>query len=156
MWAQIPNLARLAIIVIGGVVGLRAGVKYITRKKVFISFAIEDKSARDLLVGQSRNENTQFGFVDMSVKEPWSNAWKTQCRERIKACHGVIVLISKNTLNADGVHWEIKCAKDEGLPVKMIYARKDAKGCKLPEELKGQHVYKWSWLNINRFVDELK
>lgn len=155
VWDQLPNLAKILIITIGGVIGLNAGVKYINRKKIFISFAIEDKSARDLLVGQSRNENTPFEFMDMSVKEPWSSAWKTQCRKRIKSCHGVIVLISKNTFKANGVSWEVKCAKEEGLPIKSIYARKDAKGCRIPNELNGRHIYKWSWENINKFVNEI-
>lgn len=155
MLNHIPKLARLALILFG-VLGVSAGLKHAARKKVFISFAIEDKNLRDLLVGQSRNENTPFEFNDMSVKEPWNNAWKTQCRERIKACHGLLVLVSKNTYKADGVHWEIKCAKQEGLPIKAIYANKDSKGCALPDELKGRHIYKWSWPNINKFVDELK
>ena len=79
-----------------------------------------------------------------------------KCRERIKSCHGVLVLVSKSTYKADGVHWEIKCAKKEGLPVKAIYANKDSKNYDLPNELKSQHVYKWSWPNINKFVDKLK
>ena len=155
VWNQLPNLAKLIIITIGGIVGVNETVKYINRKKVFISFAIEDKNIRDLLVGQSRNKNIPFEFVDMSVKEPWSNAWKTQCRDRIKGCHGVIALISKNTLKADGAVWEIKCAKDNKIPIKAMYAYKDAKGCKIPDELKGMHIYKWSWNNLNKFVNEL-
>lgn len=92
----------------------------------------------------------------MRNKEPWDNAWKTQCRERIKSCHGVLVLVSKNTYKADGVHWQIKCAKEEGLPVKAIHAYKDSKYYDLPNELKSQHVNKWSWPNINKFVDKTK
>jgi len=37
------------------------------KKRVFISFAIEDKNLRNMLVGQARNENSPFEFVDMSV-----------------------------------------------------------------------------------------
>lgn len=37
-------------------------------KRVFISFAIEDSRLRDLLVGQAKNNNSPFEFVDMSVK----------------------------------------------------------------------------------------
>lgn len=152
MW----NLARLALVTFIAAVGIEEWLRNLNRKKIFISFAIEDKHYRDLLVGQSRNDKTPFEFVDMSVKEPWSNAWKTQCRELIKSCHGVIVLVSKNTMNADGVHWEIKCTRDEGLPLKAIYATKDAKGCRIPEELKSKHIYMWSWQNITKFVDNLK
>jgi hypothetical protein len=53
-------------------------------KRVFISFAIEDEWARDYLVGQARNERSPFEFVDMSVKEPWSDSWRTRCRTRIR------------------------------------------------------------------------
>ena len=152
---QLLNFVKFAIVIAGSILGINAGLKHINRKRVFVSFAIEDAKIRDLLVGQSKNKKTPFEFTDMSVKEPWDNAWKTQCKERIKSCHGLIVLVSKNTLKADGAHWEIKCAKELGLPVKAIYAYKEAKGCELPEELKGQHIYKWSWPNINKFVDQL-
>ena len=62
-----------------------------SKKRVFISFAIEDKSLRDFLVGQAKNENSPFEFVDMSVKKPWDSAWKKNCRKRImgnKVCQG--------------------------------------------------------------------
>ncbi len=127
-----------------------------TSKRVFISFAVEDKNMRDLLVGQADNENTPFEFMDMSVKKPWDNAWKTQCRKRIKRCHGVIILVSKNTIKADGAHWEIKCAQEEGIPVMAMYASNDDKGCRLPVELKGKRIHNWSWPNIKKFVTNLK
>lgn len=38
-----------------------------SKKRVFISFAIEDKSLRDFLVGQAKNENSPFEFVDIGV-----------------------------------------------------------------------------------------
>ena len=107
---QLPILARAALVV-GGALGIYEGIKHLSRKRFSSALLFEDKNIRDLMVGQSRNKNTPFEFADMSVKEPWDNAWKTQCRERIRSCHGVIVLVSKNTFKADGVHWEIKCAK---------------------------------------------
>ena len=39
------------------------------KKRIFISFAIEDEQLRDLLVGQARNDNSPFEFIDMSVKK---------------------------------------------------------------------------------------
>lgn len=126
-----------------------------TSKRVFISFAVEDKNIRDLLVGQARNENTPFEFMDMSVKRPWDSAWKTQCRQRIRGCDGVIVLVSKNTLKASGAHWEIQCAREEGIPVMAIYASNDDKSCRLPAELAGKRIHNWSWPNIKQFVNNL-
>ena len=83
------------------------------KKRIFISFAMEDVELRNLLVGQARNDNSPFDFVDMSVKKPWDSAWKTNCRTKIKGCHGMIAIITKNTKSASGELWEINCAKDE-------------------------------------------
>ena len=43
-----------------------------TRKRVFISFAIEDVKYRDYLVEQARKSNSPFDFIDMSVKKKWN------------------------------------------------------------------------------------
>lgn len=154
MLAQLsPALKFLALV--GGAVGLYKGVEYITSKRVFISFAIEDKNIRTLLSGQTHHEKTPFEFMDMSVKKPWDKAWKTECRKRIKRCHGMIVLITKNTKKADGVHWEIKCAQEEGLPIMVMYANNDGRKHILPGKLKTLRIQKWSWPNINKFIDRL-
>lgn len=131
-------------------------MQYITKKRVFISFAIEDKTLRDFLVGQSKNDDTPFEFIDMSIKEPWDSKWKTNCRERIKECDGVIVLVTKNLPKADGALWEIKCAKEEGIPMMPIYGGDEHKSASLPDALKGKHVYTWSWDNIKNFISRLE
>jgi len=123
-------------------------------KRIFTSFAIEDETTRDLFVGQARNEKVPYELVDMSVKEPWSDSWKTRCRTKIKGCHGVIVLISKHLKKADGAIWEIKCAKKEGIPILGVYM----KGCDLfdtPDELNGIKKVTWTWDNIASFVNGL-
>jgi hypothetical protein len=135
--------------------GVYEGIKHMNKKRVFISFAIEDKVLRDFLVGQSRNDSVPFEFVDMSVKEPWDTAWKTNCRTRIKGCDGVIALVSKNTNAADGARWEIRCAREEGIPVFPMYANDD-RSYRLPSELDGKKIYNWSWNGINNFVNGLQ
>jgi hypothetical protein len=62
------------------------------KKRVFVSFASEDSNYRDLLKGQAKNNKSPFEFIDMSLKEPFDEKWKTQCRSRIKGCDGVIAL----------------------------------------------------------------
>lgn len=123
-------------------------------KRIFISFAIEDKTERDLFVGQAKNENVPYELVDMSVKEPWSSSWKTQCRARIRSCSGFIVLITKNLKNADGAIWEINCAKEEKIPILGVYM----KGCSIldsPDELLGPKKIDWTWDGIADFVNGL-
>lgn len=124
-------------------------------KRIFISFAIEDIRHRDFLVGQARNSKTTFELFDMSVKEPWSDNWKTRCRTKIKGCDGIIALISKNTAKASGALFEVRCAKEEKVPVLGIYATRDNRPYTLPNEFAGVRVVDWTWENIKNFIDLL-
>jgi hypothetical protein len=122
--------------------------------RIFISFAVEDSRYRDLLKGQARNDESPFEFVDMSVKEPWDSQWKTKCRTKIKGCDGVIALLSRNTWNADGARWEMKCANEEGVPMIGIHIHKDDKGA-VPPELTGKKVIDWTWNGVAEFLKTL-
>lgn len=123
-------------------------------KKIFISFAVEDKYARDFLVQQAIDKRSPFEFTDMSVNEPFDSAWKTKCRARIQSCDAVIAIISKKTRYADGAKWEMNCANEEGIPMLGIHIHKDDKG-EVPGELSGCKVIEWSWDGIASFIDSL-
>lgn len=128
-----------------------------SKKRIFISFAIEDSNLRDFLVGQAKNENSPFAFVDMSVKEPWDSAWKTNCRREIKGCDGVLAIVTKHTKNADGQLWEVKCAKEEEIPRRGIYGYLDAskRPKTLPSEFDEVRVVNWTWSNIENWINSL-
>ncbi|MEN8858670.1 MAG: TIR domain-containing protein [Flavobacteriaceae bacterium] len=124
-----------------------------TRKRIFISFAIEDIQYRDHLVSQARNERSPFEFIDMSAKKAWKqDEWKKKCRSKIKGCDGVIALISKNTHLAHGAKWEIKCALEEKVPTIGMQVKWNNKGAK-PKELKNRKVIRWTWNNIEAFIN---
>lgn len=125
------------------------------KNRVFISFAIEDVTLRDFLVGQGRNKNTPFSFVDMSVKQPWDSMWKTKCRTKIKGCDGMIGIITKNTAKADGQIWELKCAYDEKIPVLLIYGSSDDRPRNLPASINDRRIFVWSWDNISTFLNKV-
>ncbi len=126
-----------------------------TNQRIFISFAVEDKWARDFLVGQARNDASPFSFVDMSVKEPWSEQWKTNCRTKIKGCDGMIAMVSKNTASATGARWEVACAKEEDVPVRGVYVDTKNKPSSLPAEFSGVRVVEWTWDNIKNWLNTL-
>lgn len=123
--------------------------------RIFIAFAIEDAWARTYLVGQAKNENSSFSFTDMSVKEPWDEEWKKQCRTRIRGCDGVIALVSSNTAKASGQLWEVKTAKEEVIPIVGIYTTTDNRPGSLPAEFSGVTVKAWTWANISTFLANL-
>lgn len=122
--------------------------------RVFISFAAEDADYRTMLVGQARNKKSPFAFTDMSVKEPWDEKWKTNCRTKIKGCDGLIALISSKTMVADGARWEIKCAVEERIPVIGVQIDSKSPGA-VPPELVGKKVIAWTWDGIAKFIDGL-
>lgn len=124
------------------------------KNRIFIAFAIEDKWARDYLVGQARNEKSPFDFVDMSVKEPWKEDWKANCRTKMRGCDGVIAIISKNSPNASGQKWEMSCAVEEKIP--MVGIRPNSQDfTPPPQEFGANRVIPWTWKDIAAFIDSL-
>ena len=122
-------------------------------KRIFISFAIEDENLRNMLVGQARNNNSPFEFVDMSVKQPWDHAWKTQCRTKIKGCDGVIAIVTNNSKNADGQIWEINCAREESIPVRGVWGHSDQ--TPIIKSMDGIRTVYWTWDNIKNWLATL-
>lgn len=122
-------------------------------KRIFIAFAVEDKTYRDFLVGQAKNDKSPFEFVDMSVKTPWETDWESKCRTKIKGCDGMIALISKSTSSATGELFEIKTAGEEKVPAMLMYTNTDRPT--LPYSLSGRLVNIWSWDNIKSFINRI-
>lgn len=125
------------------------------RKRVFISFAIEDEKYRGFLVSQARKKHSPFDFIDMSVKTPWDESeWQKKCRTKIKRSHGVIVLLSSNTYHSKGVRWEIKCTIEEKIPIIGMHKKKNNHFA-IPSELSPQKVINWDWNHIETFINSL-
>jgi len=121
-----------------------------TKKTVFIAFAIEDERQRDFLKGQSLHPRAPYEFIDMSVKQPYASDWKERVRTRIRRSHGVIVLVSKNSLSSTGQKWEIECAKSERKPIHGIWAYSSDR-----TNIAGVSTTTWSDANISSFIDSL-
>lgn len=120
------------------------------KKIVFVAFSIEDERQRDFLKGQSLLTSSPFEYVDMSVKEAYTEDWKDRVRTRIRRSDGVIVLVSKNSLTSSGQKWEIQCAKDEKKKILTIWAYTDDK-----TTIAGLSAVAWTWDAIKKFIDSL-
>ena len=126
------------------------------KKRLFISFAVENRLSRDFFVGQRNNDASPFDFTDMSVKEPWEpDEWQARCNSKIKGCDGMIVLLSPHTEKASGVLWEIKCAQDAGIPIMGIVIKRDEWPFTLPYGLDSNDVFWWEWDSIHAFINKL-
>lgn len=123
------------------------------KKRIFIAFAKEDERMRDMLKGQSLNTYVPFEYVDMSVKEPYDSAWKTRTRTRIKGSDGCIALLSRNSPQADGQLWEIKCAVEEYVPLLGLWIYKN--DATIPPGFPASKAKAWTWSNVAGFIDSL-
>ncbi|OGT69872.1 MAG: hypothetical protein A3H44_14315 [Gammaproteobacteria bacterium RIFCSPLOWO2_02_FULL_57_10] len=120
------------------------------KKVIFIAFAIEDVSIRDMIKGQSLLTKSPFEYVDMSVKEAYDAEWKKKVRTRILRSDGVLVIVTKSSLKSSGQKWEIQCAKDEKKKVRGIWAYKGDR-----TDLAGVNTMVWTWNNIATWIDSL-
>jgi len=121
-----------------------------SKKTIFVAFAIEDQRIRDMIKGQSLNTNTPFEYVDMSVKEAYTEEWKKKVRTRILRSDGVLVIVSENSLKSSGQKWEIQCAKEEKRKIRGIWAYKDDR-----TNIVGVNTMVWTWPNIAAWIDTL-
>lgn len=122
-------------------------------KVVFIAFAKEDETTRNLFTGQRVHPDTPFEFVDMSVKEPYESEWRKRVQTRIRRIDGVIALISSSTPKATGQLFEIKCAVEEEKPLLGIWIE-DGYRTK-PTEMGSASCVTWTWDNVANFIDSL-
>lgn len=123
------------------------------KKVVFIAFAIEDESQRNLMKGQSLNTRTSFEYIDMSVKEAYESDWENKVRTRIRRSDGVILLISKSSVSSSGQKKEFEMAKAEGK--RILAVRAYSSDTTVPTFLGSTPVVAWTWDTIARFIDSL-
>jgi hypothetical protein len=120
------------------------------KKIVFVAFAIEDESMRDLLKGHTLHPRNPYEYIDMSVKEAYETDWKEKVRTRIRRSHGMIALISKNSPGSTGQKWEIQCAKENNVPIYGLWVYKNDRTA-----LSGVTGHEWTWDGVSGFIDGL-
>lgn len=123
------------------------------KSRAYISFDFDhDSDLKMLLVGQSKNTNSPFEIVDMSIKEVISENWKANARRRIKSCDVVIVICGKYTNTASGVSAELKIAQEENIPYFLLSGRSNEINVKPLAALPSDKIYKWTWDNLQLLI----
>lgn len=123
------------------------------KRRVFISFHVEDEAQVDLLRQQAKDEGSDIEFIDYSVKEPFDNKWKTRCTERIKRSSVFVCMIGPETYKREAVLWEINKAYELGKKVIGVRIYRDKKH-KIPKPLKDNNAKIIYW-NLSDIANEL-
>jgi len=122
---------------------------------VFISFDYDnDRSLKDLLVGQAKNEDSPFEISDWSLKEAAPEEdWEERAEEKIKRVDILCVIAGEKTYKANGVLKEIAIAdslNSEDYNIKKFqligYCNKE---CPYVEGA-GRRI-SWTWDNLKNY-----
>ena len=117
------------------------------KKRVFVSFDFDnDKVLKDFIIGQSRNEDSPFEVVDVSMKEaePQRN-WESEARRKIRGADVVVVMVGSKTHEAPGVLKEVIIARDEGISIYQIIGYRDSSPVPVPG---AGRLMSWNWENL--------
>lgn len=90
-------------------------------KRIFVSYAPEDKEVFESFIKQSKKENLPFELVYTDNKEARQENWMQQTQVLIGNCDGIIVLISKGIKLSECAFWEMKCSNESGKPVIALF-----------------------------------
>ena len=124
-----------------------------SKVRCFISFDYDhDSSQKELLIGQSKNEDSPFEISDYSIKEASSN-WEQEARERIRRSSVVIVLCGKHTHTATGVAKELRIAQEIGVNYLLLNAYGTDSNVTKPTSAKQtDKIYNWTWDNLKALI----
>lgn len=124
------------------------------RKKLFVSYALEEKQLLDSFIEQSKKENIPYDLVYLKEKDPVSPEWREQCKNTIRQCNGVVFLISKYLQVSEGAFWEMKFSHDLNKPMVSVFVG-DAGIRDKPRDLTGVTAMVMSWARVHDFVEKL-
>jgi hypothetical protein len=124
--------------------------------RAFISFDFDNnKTEKDLFMGQAYNSRTPFNIEDWSSRTHLpQKEWEDLIKGKIKKCNMLIVLAGKKTSSASGVEKEISFAKDNDVPVFGVYVGGAGSATALPDGLKRYRTIAWEWDEIADWIDQ--
>ena len=125
--------------------------------RAFVSFDFDNnKTEKDLFVGQAKNSKTPFSIEDWSSKSSLpQDKWEKLIKEKINKCNMLIILVGKKTHSATGVKKEIKFAKEQNVPVFGVYIGGANTSTTLPEGLQRNRTIDWDWEKIASAIKQI-
>ena len=122
------------------------------KKKVFVSFDFDnDKTLKDLIIGQAKLPDSPFEAIDFSLKEAVPEAdWLAKARAAISRSEVFMVMLGPKTRYASGVLKEVKIANElEKKKFQIIGYTDGSETWAVPD---AGRVYSWAWENLKKLL----
>ncbi len=122
-------------------------------RNTFITFHTEDEAQVNLLRSQAKSEGSDLEFRDYSIKEPFDEQWKANCRERIGQTSATICMIGPETASRPAVLWELEESYRQGKKVIGVRIYRDADHS-IPKPLTDHRapIINWDLKEISRLL----
>lgn len=122
------------------------------KTKVFISFDYDhDVSQKNLLVGQSRLDDSPFEISDVPIKQEETD-WISKARQKIRNADVVIILCGYYTDTARGVDTELRLAREVSTKYYYLHAYNDKTPYKPKSAYSFEKIYDWTWDNLKALL----
>lgn len=122
------------------------------KTRVFVSFDFDnDKTLKDLIIGQAKNPDSPFEVADHSLKEAApEKEWLEKARRAISRSDVFMVMLGAKTRNASGVLNEVKIANElEKRRFQIIGYASGTEKWRVPD---AGRVYRWTWENLKKLL----
>ena len=122
------------------------------KKRVFVSFDFDnDKTLKDLIIGQARLKDSPFEVADHSLKESQpEREWERKARLAISRAEVFIVMLGPGTKRASGVLKEVEMANELGRVRFQVIGYTNGKSeWAVPG---GGRTYAWTWDNLKKLL----
>lgn len=131
---------------------VRPESRHMAKTRLFVSFDFDnDRTLRDFIIGQSRNDDSPFEVTDVSLKEAApEHDWETKARRAISGADKFVIMLGPHTASASGVLKELKMATELGKPRYQIIGYKD--GSSGWAVTGGGQVCRWNWDNLKSIL----
>ena len=111
--------------------------------KVFLSFAMEDKSLVDQFRVQAQKQHLPFAFRDYAVRDEFDTSWKSQAERIIRSSSLTLCFVGRGTYQSEPVNWEIQKSIELDKPVVAVYLVDEE--LPLPQALQEHSITPVSW-----------
>lgn len=150
--AFVPGIGGLFL---GGITGrsiqqLTIG-KTSMKKRVFVSFDFDnDRSLKDLILGQAKLSDSPFEVIDHSLHEAAPEAnWEKTAQAAIQRAEVILVIVGSKTHRAQGVLKEVAMARKAEIKIVQIIGYKDRPYTPVPN---AGRVFAWTWDNLKKLL----
>ena len=122
------------------------------KTKVFVSFDFDnDKTLKDLIIGQAKLPDSPFEVSDHSLKEAAPERdWEAKARAAISRADRFVIMLGPKTRSAPGVKKEVAMAVALGKTRFQVIGYTN--GTENWAVADGGRTYSWSWDNLKKLL----